>query len=182
MSKIILAVVGLAGSGKTEASQYILGQSQWGHVHFGNTVVDEVKARGLEVCEANERIVREELRERHGMAAMAVLNLPRIRSLFEENSVLIESFYSWEEYIALKHEFGERFKVLAIYANFEIRAARLANRPVRPLTREQLDSRDYAQIDRLHQAGPIARADFMIINEGTTEELYKKIDAAIAQL
>jgi dephospho-CoA kinase len=82
----------------------------------------------------------------------------------------------------MKKEFGDSFKVLAIYTSPEIRIKRMENRPVRPLTREEAISRDYSQIENLHQAGPIARADFMVVNEGTKEELYKEIDKIISKL
>ena len=47
------------------------------------------------------------------------------------------------------------------------------------MNREDAISRDYSQIENLHQAGPIARADFTILNEGTKEDLYKQIDEII---
>lgn len=182
MSNIILAVAGLAGSGKSEAAAYILKKTGWPSVHFGDTVVNETKARGLEVNQTNERVVRDEFRKIHGMAAMAIVNLPRIRTHFAEGSVVIESFYSWEEYTTLVEEFGGKFFVLAIYANFNLRAARLAHRPTRSLTSDELNARDYSQIETLHQAGPIARADFMVINEGSQAELHDKLDAVLAKL
>ncbi len=41
---------------------------------------EEVKRRGLELNEQNERSVREDLRKQYGMAAYAILNLPRIEA------------------------------------------------------------------------------------------------------
>jgi len=181
-SKIILAVVGLPGAGKSEASEYIKAKTGWAKVHFGETVVDEVKNRGLEVNEVNERTVREDLRKQHGMAAMAILNLSKIKELAATSSVILESFYSWEEYLEVKKEFGDSFKVLAIYASPAIRSQRLVSRPVRPLAENEFISRDYSQIESLHQAGPIARADWTIINEGTKEHLNEALDKFLSQL
>ena len=176
MNKTILAVVGLAGAGKTEVTQYLIKKTGWPKVYFGQPTFDELKKRGLEVNEANERKVREELRAQHGMAAFAVLSLPKIREAYQSSHVIIESLYSWEEYLTVKQEFGDSFKVLAIFSSFATRAQRLAARPVRPLTVQDLQSRDYSQIENLHQAGPIARADFTIVNEGSREGLCRKID------
>jgi dephospho-CoA kinase len=182
MSKIVLAVVGLAGAGKTEATAYLSKKTGWPKVYFGQAVLDEVQKRGLPLDEANEKSVREEFRAKDGMAALAVANLLAVKKAFAASSVIIESLYSWEEYLFIKKEFGEAFKVLAIFSPFKMRAARMANRPDRPLTGEELQSRDYSQIENLHQAGPIALADWTIVNEGSKEELYKKIDEVLIGL
>ena len=181
-NKIILAVVGLAGSGKTEAIEYLIEKLKWPRIYFGDVTFEEMKKEGLEINEANERKTREAIREKLGIGAYAILNLPKIKESYEENSVLIESLYSWEEYIELKKEFGDKFKVLAIYTSPETRISRMMDRPIRPLTKEELISRDYAQIENLHQAGPIARADWTIINEGSKGELYKWLDGIIEKI
>lgn len=181
MNNFILAIVGLAGAGKTEATEYLLKKTNWPKVYFGQAVVDEAVRRGTP-GEAGERRVREEFRAKDGMAAMAIANLPAIKKAFETSSVIIESLYSWEEYLKVKEEFGESFKVLAIFSRFKIRAARMANRPFRPLTAEDLESRDTSQIENLHQAGPIARADWTIVNEGSKEELYRCIDEVLQKI
>lgn len=180
--KIILAIVGLTGSGKTETVEYLMKKTGWPKVYFGDATFDEMKKNGLEINEANERKTREELRKNLGMGAYAILSLPKVKNFFETSSVFIESLYSWEEYLEVKKEFGGTFKVLAVFSPLEERIKRLENRPNRPLTREEVISREYSQIENLHQAGPIACADFTVINEGTREELYKKLDEVISKL
>jgi dephospho-CoA kinase len=181
-NKIILAVVGLPGAGKIEVTGYLLKKTGWPKVYFGQAVIDEVLRRGLSLNEANERLVREEFRAKDGMAAMAVANLPAVKKAFETSSVIIESLYSWEEYLKMKEQFGESFKAVAIFCSYETRAGRMQIRPARPLTATELDSRDKSQIENLHQAGPIARADWTIINEGSREELFAKIDEVLSNL
>lgn len=180
MKKTILAVVGLPGAGKTEAVEYLIKKTSWPKVYFGQGIIDEVKKRGLDISEVNERLVREDLRKQYGMSAMAVVNLPKIQELFAKSSVILESLYSWEEYLEIKKSFGEDFKVLAIYASPKDRIQRLSIRPFRPLDKESVISRDYSQIENLHQAGPIARADFTIVNDVDLNVLYKEIDKLIA--
>lgn len=182
MSKIILAVVGLAGAGKTEATKYLMEKTGWPKIYFADFTFDEMKLRGLEINEANERKMREELRATFGMGAYAVKNMPKIKEFFKTSSVIIESLYSWEEYLIMKQEFGDAFKVLAIFSSFSSRADRMAGRPLRPLTAAELESRDKSQIENLHQAGPIARADWTIINEGSQQELFGKIDEVVKEL
>jgi len=174
MSKIILAIVGLPGAGKTEITEYLIKKTGWPKIYFGDVTFLEMKKNGLEVNEINERKTREGIRAKLGMGAYAILNLPKIRELFKTSSVILESFYSWEEYLEVRREFGDNFKVLAAFASPEIRSQRLINRPLRPFTKEEFISREYAQIENLHQAGPIARADFMILNEGLSKTYINK--------
>jgi dephospho-CoA kinase len=178
----LLAIVGLAGAGKTESTEYVIKKTGWPKVYLGQAVIDEVKNRGQELGEAAERAVREEMRQRHGMAAMAVVNLPKIRELYRTSNVIIESLYSWEEYKKFKEEYGENFKVLAIYSSFPTRVRRMNKRPFRPLSEAELKSRDYAQIENLHQAGPIARSDWTIVNEGSLEKLFLSIDRVLKKI
>ncbi len=182
MNKFVIAIVGLAGAGKTEATEYIKKKTSLPKIYFGQAIIDEVKRRGKPLGEANERIVREEFRDRDSLAAMAIANLPAIKKAFETSSVIIESLYSWEEFLKVREEFGESFKVLAVFSSYETRVKRMANRPVRPLTAADLESRDKSQIENLHQAGPIARADWTIVNEGSKEELYAAIDVILSKL
>lgn len=182
MDKIILAIVGLTGAGKTEITEYVMKKTGWPKVYFGDATFDEMKKEGLEVNEVNERKTREGIRAKFGMGGYAILNIPRVREFFKNSSVVVESLYSWEEYLEMKKEFGDIFKVLAVFSSPDIRAERMAKRPSRSLTKEEMVSREYSQIENLHQAGPIARADFMVINEGTKEDLYKQVDEILAKL
>jgi len=182
-NKIILAVVGLPGAGKTEAIEYLMKKTGWPKVYFGDVTFDEMKRVGLEINEANERITRERIRSELGMGCYAILSIPKIKEFLKNSEVvLVESLYSWEEYLEMKKEFGDDFKTLAVFASPETRINRMTNRPVRPLNREDVISRDYAQIANLHQAGPIARADFMIVNESSKEDFYHQIDEIIKKL
>ncbi|MGB8815830.1 MAG: AAA family ATPase [Minisyncoccia bacterium] len=176
MNKKIIAIIGLPGSGKTEAIKYIMEKYKWPKVYFGDVTFDEMKVRGLDVNEKNERFVREDLRKQHGHLHYAKKIIEKIKDMKEHSTILVESLYSWEEYLEFKKEFGEIFRVLAVYSSPDKRIERLKNRPYRPLTEEEVISRDYSQIENLHQAGPIARADFTVINEKEIEDLYKQID------
>jgi dephospho-CoA kinase len=102
--------------------------------------------------------------------------IKKIQSLPESANVLVESLYSWEEYLKFREIFGDNFITIVVYASPKTRYARLAGRPTRPLNAKDAQSRDYAQIENISQANPIAMADYTLINEGVIEELYKQID------
>ena len=179
MIKNIIALVGLPASGKTEAVNYLMNKNNWPKVYFGSITFDEMKARGLEVNEQNERIVREDLRLKHGVLYYAEEIIKKIKKIDKAETILVESLYSWDEYLQFKKEFGDTFKVIAVYASPATRYARLVNRPTRPLTPKEAQGRDYAQIVNLAQAGPIAMAEFMVRNEGSIEDLYHQLDEIV---
>lgn len=182
MKKTILAVVGLCGSGKTEAIKFFA-EKGYKNIYFGSATFDEMKRRGLEINEKNERATREEIRNQYGMGAYAILALPKIKEvLATEDFVSLESLYSWDEYKIIKKEFGDDFKVLAVYSSPEARYGRLANRKERPYSKEDAQSRDYAQIENLAQAGPIAMADFTVVNTKDVSYLRSQLDEIINKI
>ncbi len=170
----IIAVIGMCGSGKTEAVKFFE-NNNFKKVYFGEVVIDELKARGLQVTEANERMVRESLRQEFGMGVMAIKSIDKIRNLVKTDNVVIESLYSWEEFKIVKKEFGEAFKLLNIYTTKSIRYDRLKTRPYRPLTAVESLSRDLSEIEKLDKGGPIAFADYTEINDSSLEDLNKNL-------
>lgn len=173
MNKII-AIIGMCGSGKSEAVKFFV-DSGYKRVYFGEVVMNEMKRLGLEVNEANERATRENLRKEFGMGAMAVKSLPIIEEFMKHSNVVIESLYSWEEFKILKDKFGESFKLITIYTTKELRYERLLKRPFRPLTNEESKSRDISEIEKLDKGGPIAYTDYLILNDGSLDEMNAEL-------
>jgi dephospho-CoA kinase len=177
----VVALVGMAGSGKSEAARVFESKAFY-KIRFGDITDEEVKKRGLKLSEENERAVREELRKKHGMAAYAILNLPRIESVLKTTNVVIDGLYSWEEYKFLKGRLGGGLKVVAVWSPPELRYPRLSSRLVRPLTGEQASARDYAEIENVNKGGPIAMADFTISNCSTLGSLLEQAGEIIKVL
>lgn len=179
MNKII-AIVGMCGSGKSIASDYI-GELGYEKVYFGGVVLDKLKENNIEITPENEKVMREKLRADLGMAAMAIVLLPKIKELSKTKNVVLDGLYSWEEYLVLKEEL-ENLKVIAIVTDKELRYERLGTRDVRPLTKEEAMARDIAEIDNLHKAPPIAYADYFVINNGTIDDYKKRLDEILKEI
>lgn len=177
----VVSIVGMAGSGKSEVSR-VFEENGFVRVRFGDITDEEVKKRGLALNEANERYVRELLRKEHGMSAYAKLNQSRIDEASKHANVVIDGLYSWEEYVFLKGCYGGGFCVVAIWASPKTRYLRLAGRSKRGLKGEEAASRDRAEIENINKGGPIAMADFTIINESAMENLKKETERIIAWL
>ena len=177
----VVALVGMPGSGKSEVAR-VFKKHGYAKVRFGDITDEEVKRRGLKLNEGNERLVREDLREKHGMAAYAILNLPRIEAALEKSNVVIDGLYSWEEYKYLKDRLGGRLHIVAVWSPPEARYARLRTRAIRPLSAGQPMERDYAEIENVNKGGPIAMADYTISNCSTLESLVEQTNNLIKVL
>ncbi|MEO7904607.1 MAG: dephospho-CoA kinase, partial [Candidatus Saccharimonadales bacterium] len=68
---------------------------------------------------------------------------------------------------------------IAIVAPKRLRHRRLTQRPIRPLTQNEANQRDWAEIENLEKGGPIAIADSYIINDGNIEKLHSAIDTEL---
>jgi len=177
----VIAVVGMTGSGKSEVTALFRGKG-FAAVRFGDVTDEEVKKRGLPLTEANERPVREELRRKYGMSVYARLSLPKIDAALKKGNVVVDGLYSWEEYLFLKERYGDDFVVVAVCASPRTRCARLAARETRPLTAQEAASRDRAEIENLNKGGPIALADYTVLNEGTVGEMKAQVERIIEAL
>ena len=177
----LLILVGMAGSGKSSVARH-LEQKGWRVIRFGALTMQELEKRGLPINEANEKAIREEMRAKHGMDAYARLLLLSIKESLKAGPTVIDGLYSWAEYKFLKDHFGEQMKVVAIYTTRSARYARISQRPDRPLSFAEAEQRDHAEIENVEKGGPIALADFTIVNDGTKKGLFRAMDKLLSTL
>jgi len=177
----VVSIVGMTGAGKSEVARAFEG-SGFIRIRFGDITDEEMRRRGLKPNEENERYIRELLREEYGMSAYAMLNLSRIDLARKVSDVIIDGLYSWEEYTFLKTYYEEDLYVVAVWASPRTRYARLTTRLNRCLTLEEAASRDRAEVENVNKGGPIAIADFTIINESFLKNLKKEVKGIISRL
>jgi dephospho-CoA kinase len=176
---LIIAVVGMAGSGKSSACKYFKSKG-YPVLRFGDETDQGLTAQGLALNQVNEQKYREELRQKLGMAAYAIKIEPRIREAFHPGveCIILDGLYSYEEYIYLKQKFPG-LKLLAIYSRPETRYQRLKNRPVRPLSETEAKARDLAELNNLNKAEPIALADYLVVNEAGLTDFHSLLKSAL---
>jgi dephospho-CoA kinase len=177
-----LALVGMPGSGKTLCATHLQSKGYY-QFRFGKIIVDEVLRRGLPLNPENERIVREEFRANEGMDVIARRALPHLKTALAIHSdIVIDGLYSFSEYKTLRTELGAELIVVAIVCPRWLRYERLAARPERPLTVAEAERRDWLEIENLEKGGPIAIADFTLVNDTGPENLLAALDGLIVKL
>ena len=177
-----LALVGMPGAGKSICAR-ILREAGYQSFRFGSIVIGEVERHGLAVTPENERAIREELRATEGMAVIAKRALPILQRIIRERgSVVMDGLYSQSEYIFLRGELGAELALLAIVAPRSLRYERLAERAERLLSAEEAERRDLQEIEALEKGGPIALADYTIINDGSEHDLRVRLAQALAAI
>jgi len=177
----VVALVGMAGSGKSEVSR-VFEDAGYQRVRFGDVTDEEVARRGLKLNEANEKLVRESLRVEHGPAVYAMLSMPKIDDMLKSSNVIIDGLYSWEEYLVLREKYADNLVLVLVHSSPYARYARLAERPIRPLAKEEAVGRDGAEIENINKGGPIAMADYVIINDSSFDDLKSQTQKVIAEL
>lgn len=179
----IIAPVGLAGAGKTLAVDYLT-EKGFPRIHVGGFVIQGLNDQGTEATPENERAYREAMRTEHGQDVFMKMAIEQIERLIDagQRNIVIHGLYSWTEYRLLKHTFPGELTVIAVVAPKLLRKQRMANREQRPLNPDQVDQRDWSEIENIEKGGPIAAADYFIQNDSTPESLYQQIDAILTKL
>lgn len=179
----IVAFVGLTGSGKSTAVDYLT-EKGYPKVYFGGIVLGEVTKRGLELTQENEQPIREELRASEGKDFVVKRIVKQIHDLIDagQHRIVADGLYTWTEYKVLKHEFPGELTVVAVVSPKHMRKQRMINRPIRPLTSAEVDQRDWAEIENIEKGGPIAIADYYLMNDKDLAYLHGQIDDVLGHV
>lgn len=178
----VIALVGMPGSGKGTCTDYLHEKYDWPLIHFGNMVYEEVQRRGLDNVK-DEVFVREDMREKEGKAVLAKHVARKAQAYFQNGArtVILDGLYSWSEYKYLSEQFGDNLLVIAVVAPKHVRHERVLNRKDahRQYTLEQLLAREYAEIENLEKGGPIANADYTIVNDGDIAAMTTQLETIL---
>ncbi len=173
----ILAVVGLAGAGKSTAVEYLTNKG-YPRVYFGGVIYSAMEKAGIEITPESQTIFRETIREKEGKDFVVKRIIKEINDLIEvgQHKIVADGIYSWTEYKAMKSEFPGELTVVGVVAPKRLRHHRLNVRPDRPFTDKESNDRDWNEIENLEKGGPIAIADYYIVNDSGVEKVYQELD------
>lgn len=178
----LIAVVGMSGTGKSVITDY-LSENGWSKIYFGGVTYKLMEEQGIERDEAGkaEKEFREKLRKEHGPECYAKFLEPEIREALKTTNVVLDGLYSWYEYKFLIEKFPE-LKLLCVVTDKKIRYERVGKRPDRPFDEEAIVYRDLSEIENLFKGGPIAYADYYILNNGSREESIERLKEILEEV
>lgn len=179
----IIAIVGMSGSGKSVAVDYLTSKG-YPKVYFGGMILNEMERRGIEITPDNEKDFREEIRKAEGNDWVVRQVIREVKDLIAagQKRIILDGVYSWTEYKILKKEFPKNLTFVAIVVEKALRYDRVSKRPVRPLDGEAIRKRDQAEIENIEKGGPIVAADYFVLNNGTIKDLEGELSAVLKEV
>lgn len=181
----ILAVVGMSGSGKSVAVDHLTDKG-YPKVYFGGMIYKEMEKRGIIRTEdgESEKEFREMIRKTEGKDWVVRQVIEEAKDLISagQKRIILDGVYSWTEYKTLKHEFPKCLTFLAVVVDKNIRYTRVAERPGRAFDATAIRERDRSEIENLEKGGPIAAADYYILNNGTVEDMTSRLDEILKEI
>jgi len=181
----ILAIVGMSGSGKSVAVDHLT-KKGYPKVYFGGMIYKEMAKRGIERTEdgESEKRFREQIRQEEGKDWVVRQVIAETKDLINagQHRIVLDGVYSWTEYCLLKHEFPKCLTFIAIVVDKKLRYERVANRPERAFDITAIRERDRSEIENLEKGGPIAAADYYVLNNHTIERMTDDLDQILKEI
>ncbi|MBQ6605956.1 AAA family ATPase [Candidatus Saccharibacteria bacterium] len=181
----ILAIVGMSGSGKSVVVDYLT-EKGIPKVYFGGMIYKEMERRGIERTPdgESEKRFREEIREKEGKDWVVRQVIKETDDLIDagQRRIVLDGVYSYTEYKTLKQHYPGELTFVAVVVPKKLRYKRVAARPERPFNRAEIIERDRSEIENLEKGGPIAAADYYILNDGSVGEMHEKIEEILKEI
>lgn len=170
----IICITGMPGAGKNEVVKFFE-ERGIPIVHMGDVVREEARRRRQRVTPENLGRISLELRKKFGEEEIARRCLAKIRKT-RKSVVVVEGVRSLKEVLFFKYRLGSLYTI-AVHSSRKTRFSRLKKRGRGDDTKlwKKFEERDLRELG-YGMGSAIALADFMLVNEGTLEELRGKVE------
>lgn len=179
----ILVFVGMSGSGKTTAIDYLT-EKGIPKIYFGGIIYQAMREAGIEITPESQQRFREEIRQKEGKDFVIKRVLKEIQDLINagQKRIVLDGLYSWTEYKILKKAYPTETTVVAIILPRALRHHRVAERPDRPFNAQEINERDWSELENLEKGAPIAIADYYLENSGSISDLHKQLEQLLKDI
>ena len=173
----LVGLTGTNGAGKGEAAAY-LGTKGYAYRSLSDVLREELAARGLAASRDNLIVIGNELRARFGPDVLARRTMAKALG-----PAVIDSIRNPREVDYLRRQDG--FVLIAIDAPVEVRfaRARARGRDESAATLEEFRAKEDVEMAGSETGQQLARcmamADRSIMNDGTLEELWRKVEECL---
>jgi dephospho-CoA kinase len=170
----LIGLTGTNGAGKGEAAAFFMARG-YAYASLSDILREELRERGLEVTRDSLIRIGNELRERFGPDVLARRTMAKVAG-----PTVIDSIRNTREVATLRAQ-GD-FVLLALDAPIEVRFGRVAARgrnesaATLPEFRIKEDEEKSGGESAQQLAACMAAADHLIWNDGTIEDLHRKLE------
>lgn len=179
---MIIGLTGTNGAGKGTVAEYLVREKGFTHYSARDVIVEETEKRNMPIDRNSMIIVGNALREAHGPAY--ILEELYRKAAVKGGHVVLESVRTTGEVAALRHH--DDFILIGIDAPQPMRYERIIQRKSATDTTtlaefQETEQREMESTDPGVQniAAVLQMADYVLINNGTPEELFEKIEEVL---
>ena len=179
---MIIGLSGTFGSGKDTVADYLINQKKFQHISLSDLIREEAKKRGLGIDRDSLRNLGNILASEIGEDALARMAIKRKKSA----NLVISSIRKPKEVDYLKSL--TNFILIFVDAPIKLRFNRMSKR--KRVGEESMTFDELKEKENLEMSGKSSQrldyckkmADKVILNTGTLENLYKKVDVVLNKL
>ena len=180
-----LQVIGITGhpaSGKDTVAAYLVFRG-FSKISMGDILREEMTAQGIPIDRSHMNEFAKKVRAERGNGYLSEEIVRRVKG-----NTTIAGVRNTSEVVIFRNGLGENFKLLAVETPLETRYARAKarGRIGDDVSFEQFkieDERERAAQSGSHEVSTVIEsADMSLQNDGTMEDLYKKVDDYVASL
>lgn len=181
-SDLVVLVAGLPGSGKTALSEY-LSRKGFSRVTMGDVIRRRLMKRGAPVSVQTMMEEARALRRSLGPAGVAILLVEELKEQGVTPPLVVDGVRSLDELAVIAKEVKGCHVLVYVHANPMTRFLRLLGRGREgdPKSVEEFLARDKQELG-FGLAQLAALADFVVVNEGSVEELYARVEEILGRI
>lgn len=177
----VIGLTGTMGSGKEVVKDFIKQKHNCYYVTLSDIIKSEIEKKKGSLNRAALQDIGNEMRKKYGNHILAMLAVEYLGR--DKQAIIVDGIRHTAEIDYLKKKFGDNFKLVAVDAPQEVRFQRVTSRGrddpnaweefVKADERDQgINEPEYG----LHVKDCVDRADYLIVNDGSLEELENKVN------